>query len=101
LKPRSLQAKNKSGSAGFEGEESKDLQSFCVSDIRLEDGNVIPRQIIQLGRRSFVPNEREDSVVAVGTKLPDEFELSAMIRLGIKRTNKTRTPIPLAAPVTT
>jgi hypothetical protein len=52
------------------------LKSLPISNIRLENCNVIPGQILELGGRSFVANKGEDFVLAVGTQLPDEFKLN-------------------------
>jgi hypothetical protein len=76
LKPRLLQAAYKGQRRRETVARDTYLKSLPISNIRLENCNVIPGQILELGGRSFVANKGEDFVLAVGTQLPDEFKLN-------------------------
>jgi hypothetical protein len=78
------------------------LQNIGVSNIRLKNCNVVPRQITQSGGSSFVANYGEDFVLGVGTQLLDELKLNkGEMSVQDEKTVDARTSIPLEAPVTT
>jgi hypothetical protein len=79
LKLRPPQAVLELGYNKSVGSKFPDLESLRISDIRLEDCNVIPRQSIELGGRCLVSNNGENKVSAVGTKLCDEFKLKVSL----------------------
>jgi hypothetical protein len=63
------------------GQKCTDLESRCISNIRLEDCDVLSRQTIELRCCSFVTNDGKDGTPAVGTELCYEFKLKTRRQL--------------------